>query len=31
MKWLRFYADHETTDGADNRKKDADEYIEQNS
>ena len=31
VQWLRFYADHETSEGIDNRDKDADAYIEQNS
>jgi hypothetical protein len=31
MQWLQFYAEHDTTQGIDNRDKDADEYIERHS
>jgi hypothetical protein len=31
MKWLRFYANHETTTGIDDSNKDADRYIERHS
>lgn len=31
MQWLRFYAEHEGSEGIDSRNKDADVYIEQNS
>jgi hypothetical protein len=31
MQWLRFYAEHEASEGIDSRDKDADTYIEQNS
>ncbi|HEV7851816.1 MAG TPA: hemerythrin domain-containing protein, partial [Mycobacterium sp.] len=31
MQWLRFYAEHETSKGIDNRDKDADAYIEHHS
>ncbi|MDT5013188.1 MAG: hypothetical protein QOH57_4805 [Mycobacterium sp.] len=31
MQWLRFYAEHQTTKGVDNRDKDADDYIDEHS
>jgi hypothetical protein len=31
MQWLKFYSEHESSQGIDNRDKDADDYIEQNS
>ena len=31
MRWLRFYAEHEASEGIDSQDKDADDYIEQNS
>jgi hypothetical protein len=31
MEWMRFYAEHETVKGIDERDKDADEYIERHS
>ena len=31
MKWLRFYAEHEVTEGIDVSNKDADRYIEKHS
>jgi hypothetical protein len=31
MQWLQFYAEHDTTQGIDNRDKDADDYIERHS
>jgi len=31
MRWLRFYADREAIEGVDNRDKDPDDYIDQNS
>jgi hypothetical protein len=29
MRWLQFYAEHDTTKGIDNTDKDADAYIEE--
>ncbi len=31
MQWLRFYAEHEASEGIDSRDKDADDYIDLNS